>query len=468
MIAVQENKNTYRSMFDRFRQDRAGGDPAWLMEIRKSAFSQFSRLGFPTTNDEEWRFTNVGPIATTDFKPADADCELPTPADLAPFQFDLAGGCLLVFVNGRFSAELSSLTPLPNGVVVQSLAEAIQGGNAVLQANLARHVDCQDQAFAALNTAFMQDGAFIHVPRGVVVEQPIHLLHVSQPNGQATITHPRHLIVADDNSAVTVVETYAGLADDVYFTNAVTEIVVGENATVDHYKVERESARAFHVATRQLHQFRSSNARSHTVSFGGDLVRNDINAVLDGEGCDCTLNGLYVLTGKQHVDNHLRVNHAKPHCNSWEFFKGVLDDRSRAVFTGRIVVHKDAQKTDAKQSNMNLLLSEGALVNTNPQLEILADDVKCTHGATIGQIDAEAIFYLRTRGISEEAARSLLIYAFAGESIGQIRLDNLRDQLQSVLSGRLPHGDSLRIGRPYEYNREYAEHVRSTDRRRET
>ncbi len=468
MIAVQEKKSIYRSMFERFEQDRAGADPAWLAEIRKSAFARFSGLGFPTTSDEEWRYTNVGPIAATQFEPADTDCKLPTPEEVSPFQFDLAGGCLLVFVNGRFSPDLSSLTPLPDGVEVLSLAEAIRSGNSLLQAHLARHVDFQDQAFAALNTAFMEDGAFIHIPRGVVVKEPIHLLHLSQPNDRATLTHPRHLIVADENSEVTVVESYAGLADEVYFTNAVTEIVVGENAKVDHYKVERESARALHVATRQVHQFRSSNVSSHTVSFGGGLIRNNINAVLDGEGCDCTLNGLYVLAGEQHVDNHLRVDHAKPHCNSWEFFKGVLDEKSKAVFTGRIVVHKDAQKTDAKQSNMNLLLSEDALVSTKPQLEILADDVKCTHGATIGQINPEAIFYLRTRGIGEEAARSLLIYAFAGESIGQIRLGALRDQLQNLLSSRLPHGDSLRIGRPYEYDREYAEHVRSTDRRRET
>jgi len=468
MIAVQEKKSIYGLMFERFEQGRAGADPAWLAEIRRSAFARFSRLGFPTTSDEEWRYTNVGPIAATAFERADGDAAVPTAEQVSPFQFDLAGGCLLVFVNGRFSPELSALNALPDGVEVMSLAEPIRRDHPLLQVHLARHVDLREQAFAALNTAFMEDGAFIHIPCGVVVDKPIHLLHLSQPNGQVTVSHPRHLIVADENSAVTVVESYAGLADEVYFTNAVTEIVAGENATVDHYKVERESDLAFHVATRQVHQFRSSRTWSHTVSFGGGLVRNNINAVLDGEGCDCTLNGLYVLAGEQHVDNHLRVDHAKPHCNSWEFFKGVLGERSKAVFTGRIVVHEDAQKTDAKQSNMNLLLSEDALVNTKPQLEILADDVKCTHGATIGQIDPEAIFYLRTRGISEEAARSLLIYAFAGESIGQIRLEALRDQLQNLLSSRLPHGDALRIGRPYEYNREYAEHVRSTDRRRET
>lgn len=468
MIAVQEKKSIYLSMFERFEQGRAGGDPAWLAEIRKSAFARFSELGFPTTRDEDWRYTNVGPIAAIEFELADGDCALPTSEELSPFQFDLGGGCLLVFVNGRFSPDLSSLKPLPDGVEVLSLAEAIRSDNPLLKAHLAQHVDFQDHTFAALNTAFIEDGAFIHIPRGVAVKEPIHLLHICRPSGQAIVTHPRHLIVADENSEVTVVETYAGLGDEVYFTNGVTEIVVGENATVDHYKVERESARAFHIATRQVHQFRSSTIWSHTVSFGGGLIRNNINAVLDGEGCDCTLNGLYVLAGDQQVDNHLRVDHAKPHCNSWEFFKGVLDERSKAVFTGRIVVHEDAQKTNAKQSNMNLLLSEDALVNTRPQLEILADDVKCTHGATIGQIDPEAIFYLRTRGISEGAARSLLIYAFAGESIGQIRLVALRDQLQDLLSSRLPHGDSLRIGRPYEYNREYAEHVRSTDRRRET
>ncbi|MCA9257070.1 MAG: Fe-S cluster assembly protein SufD, partial [Phycisphaerales bacterium] len=245
-------------------------------------------------------------------------------------------------------------------------------------------------------------------------------------------------------------------------------IVAKENAVVDHYQVQRETPDTYHLSTRQVYLSRSGNVSSHTLAFGGKLVRNDINALLDGEGANCMFNGLSVLRDSQHVDNHLRVDHAKPHCNSWEFFKGIYDDKSRGVFTGRIIVREDAQKTDAKQSNMNLLLSRDAVIDTKPQLEILADDVKCTHGATVGQLDEEAIFYLRSRGVSEEAARSLLIYAFAGESVGQVRIASLRDKLQALLSSRLAHGESLTFGRPFEYSDDFADVVRHADRRRET
>ncbi|MFQ5429603.1 MAG: Fe-S cluster assembly protein SufD, partial [Phycisphaerae bacterium] len=392
----------------------------------------------------------------------------PGPKDLEPFRFGEDAAHLLVFVNGRYAADLSSVSRLPAGVVVCGLAEALRAGQPGLEEHLARHADFQDQAFTALNTAFMEDGALILIPGGTVLDRLVHLLFLSTADGPAAVTHPRNLIVAGAGSQATIVETYAALGDGVYFTNAVTEIVAHDNAVIDHYKVEREGGGAYHVATRQVHQYRDSVVTSHTVSLGGRLVRNDTNAMLDGPGCQCTLNGFYLLKDTQHVDNHLRVDHARPHCSSWEHFKGVLDDRSRAVFTGRIKVYEGAQKTDAKQSNMNLLLSKEALVDTKPQLEILADDVKCTHGATIGQIDPQAVFYLRSRGIPDAAARALLIYAFAGESIGQIRVAGLRDRLQDLVSERLPHGRTLRFGRPYEYRGDYAEHVRTIDKRRET
>lgn len=468
MIETMTGTEPYLSEFERFAATRGNGSQDWLMPIRRQAIRRFAELGFPTTRDEEWRYTNVSPIANTAFELPGDDRPSVSPADVEPFRFDEAGCSLLVFVDGRYTPDLSSLKAMPKGVRVGSLAEAIRADRSLLEGHLTRHADYHDQAFAALNTAFMNDGAFVYVSSGIVVEAPIHLIFLSTANGRATMIHPRNLIVAESSSRVTVVETYAGLGEGLYFTNALTEMVVGENAVVEHYKVERESDRAYHISTRQAHQSRHSNLSSHTMTFGGQLVRNDINTMLDGEGANCMFNGLYVLNGSQHVDNHLRVDHAKPHCNSWEYFKGILDDRSRGVFTGRIIVREHAQKTDAKQSNMNLLLSRDATVDTKPQLEILADDVKCTHGATIGQIDENAIFYLRTRGISEPAARSILIHAFAGESIGQIRLAALRDQLQDCLSTRLPQGQALRLGRPYEYDDDFGRLVRAADRRRET
>lgn len=458
----------YQARFDAFARSPAAQEADWLLPVRRAAMARFGALGFPTTADEEWRYTSVARIAGTRFEPPDAAAARPTHADLRPFLLGETEAAVLVFVDGRYDAGLSSARGLPDGVRARSLAEAIRTERKLVEPHLARHARYQDQAFTALNTAFLEDGAFLHVSRGTIVERPIHLLYLCSGPDRPIVTHPRSLIVAGAHSQVTLVETYAGLADAVYFSNAVTEIVTGENAVIDHYKVERESDRACHVMTRQIRQARNSNVSSHTLSFGGGLVRNDINTLLGGEGCNCMLNGLYILNGDRHVDNHLRVDHASPHCNSWEYFKGILADRSRGVFSGRIIVREDAQKTDAKQSNMNLLLSDTATVDTRPQLEILADDVKCTHGATIGQVDEDAVFYLQTRGVSEQAARSLLIYAFAGESIGQVRIAPLRGQLQDLLSTRLPHGDTLRFGRPFEYSDDFSETVRSTDRRRET
>lgn len=440
MIDAAQETDTYVADFARFERAGAEGAQAWLLPIRKAALARFAELGFPTTRDEEWRYTNVAPIAKARFLLADQDGAQVASRDIRPFTLGEAGGSQLVFVNGRHAPRLSSVRPLPSGVKVVSLAAALESDRRLVEPHLARRASDQDHAFAALNAAFMQDGAFIHVPKGSIVEEPIHLLFVSTAGGQPRVSHPYNLIIADVDSQATVIESYVGPDSGVYFTNGVTEIVAGENAVIDHYKVQREGEQAFHVGRLQLRQLRSSNVRSHTISLGGVLVRNDIHAVLGAEGCDCTLNGLYMLRGEQHVDNHLLVEHAKPHCNSREFFKGVLDGRSRGVFSGRIIVHPDAQKTDAKQTNMNLLLSEDALVDTKPQLEIFADDVKCTHGATIGQVDDDAIFYLRSRGISKPAARNLLICAFAGESLARVRCEPLRTRLASVVSERWSQG----------------------------
>ncbi|MEE9295460.1 MAG: Fe-S cluster assembly protein SufD [Phycisphaerae bacterium] len=443
MLKMMDKKDPFLCQFDQLEKSLVSVERCWFLPTRKSAIARFAELGFPTTRHEEWQHTNVTPMARTEFASGDSHEAAPAAEQIGDFLFDGQEVSRLVFVNGRFAERLSRCSSLPSGVTAGSLAAEIGSMEPTVQAHLARHAGYQDEAFAALNTALVQDGAFVHVAKGTIVEGPIHLLFITTADDHALVCHPRALIVAEAGSQVTIVETYAGVGSGQYFTNAVTEVVAKDNAVIDHYKIVREGHQAFHIGTLHLHQFRDSNVSSHTVTMSGGLVRNDITAILDGEGCDCTLNGLYMLNGDDHVDNHLRVEHAKPHCNSRECFKGVLDDRSCSVFSGRIIVHKNAQKTDAKQANMNLLLSDEALANSKPQLEILADDVKCTHGATIGQVDADAVFYLRSRGISEEAARSLLIYAFAKESLDCVRVPALKAQLEKMLLGRLPHGDLL-------------------------
>lgn len=438
MSSITVDKDLYLSHFERVEKAAAQSPLAWLLPTRKAAWARFVELGFPTVRDEEWRFTNVAPIAETPFARAAADLagEVSRPT-LAAWNAIGGHGCMAVFVNGRFVPSLSLLDGLPDGARVGGIVSAIRDMPDLVRAHLARHAGYQDHAFTALNTALMEDGALVYVPRGKVVTEPIHLLFVSVGGGEAFVCHPRTLVIAETNSQATVLESYVGPAETTYFTNAVTEIVADENAFVDHYKLECEGENGYHISTAQLHQYRSSNVDWMAVSFGGRLVRNDVNVLLDGEGCDTTLNGLYALRGAQHVDNHLVVDHAKPHCDSREFFRGVLMDQSRGIFSGRIIVREGAQKTDAKQTNNNLLLSEEAQVESKPQLEIFADDVKCTHGATIGQVNKDAIFYLRSRGIDEEAARGILVYAFAREIVDQIRVAPLQGRVMKLLADRI-------------------------------
>ena len=421
-----------------------GKAPDWLDAVRRAAASRFEELGLPTVRHEEWRYTNITPLTRIPFRRPALDTTAVTPADIDPFVISELGGHLLVFVNGRYAPKLSRIDSLPDGVTVTNLAAAVQAHDPVVAQYLTQFADFRDSAFTAFNTALMDDGVFVNVPRGVALEAPVQALFIQLDEDEPVAACPRNLIVAAENSRVTLVETYAGVGAGANLISPVTELIVGENGNVDHYMIQREGAEAFHVGTFQVHQQRTSNVTSHVVSLGGRIARNDIDAVLDGEGCDCTLAGLSVLGGEQHVDNHLRVEHAKPHCDSREFFKGVYDGHARGVFSGRIFVAEDAQKTDAKQSNMSLLLSDEAQVDSKPQLEIFADDVKCTHGATIGQVEPEAIFYLRSRGMTEQMARSLLIHAFAQESIQNIGLDAVRAHLEHLLFDRLPYGDLLR------------------------
>jgi Fe-S cluster assembly protein SufD len=447
MIATKEQHDIYLSLFKQQESELVAAGPSWVESIRKAAIHRFAELGFPTTKNEEWKYTNVSPIARTAFQPAPVACK--EAGDVSPQSLPLGGttrdlNCVqLVFVDGAYAAGLSSTATLQAGVKVGNLAGALAGKRPSLEAHLARYAGFEDHAFVALNTAFMQDGAFIEVAKDVVLDRPIYLLYVSTADGQPTVTHPRNLILVGRGSQLNIIEAYVGLeppdrdAGGVYFTNSVTEVVAGEGAVVDYCKLQQESAQAFHVASLNFQQERSSSVTTHTIAFGGALDREEVTTVLRGEGAESLLHGLYVISGEQHVDNRTVIDHAKPHCSSRELYKGILDGRSSGVFNGKIIVRKDAQKTDSKQSNKNLLLSEEAVINTKPQLEIYADDVKCTHGATIGQIDQEAVFYLRSRGIALAEARALLTQAFASDVIEKIKFEPVRAQLKEALVERL-------------------------------
>jgi Fe-S cluster assembly protein SufD len=439
-----ETGTSWLAEHELFLRELPPDQPAAVQALRRQGIERFAALGFPTPQQEAWRLTNVATIAHGRFvrlEDGPASSGEVDPEEILPHTF--AAAAQLVFIDGRFAPALSHRNGLSAEVLAGSLAEALARWPGEVTPHLGLAAT-DINPFVALNTAFLRDGAFVKVPRGVAVAGPIHLLFLSSAGqeDEATVSFPRNLIVAGETSQVTVVETYAGTG--AYFTCAVTELVSGPGAVVDHCKVQRESREAFHVATFQILAERGSVPSSHSISIGGGLVRNDINAVLNGEGIDCILNGLYLAEGRQHVDTHMRVEHRAAHCASHELYKGVLDGKARAVFDGLIYVHKGAQKTDAKQSNRNLLLSRDAIANSNPQLEIFADDVKCTHGSTVGQLDDDAIFYLRSRGIGEEAARSLLTYAFASDVVERIKVEPVRRDLEELLFARLPQGEVVR------------------------
>jgi Fe-S cluster assembly protein SufD len=342
----------------------------------------------------------------------------------------------LVVINGRFSPELSRTGKLPPGMRFGSLATAIAEEGDIVARFLGQLADFGTRPFAALNTAFLQDGAFVYIPEGAVLESPLQLMFVSSSE-TPVMSHPRSLIIAGAESQARLVETYVGPRGEAGFTNAVTEVFAGENAVVDHHKVQEESVAAFHIASMHAHLSRSSNFSSHSFTLGGRIVRNDVITTLDGDGAECTLNGLYLADGDRLVDNHTIIDHAKPHCSSHEIYKGILGGRARAIFNGKIIVRQDAQKTDAKQTNRALLLTDDASINTKPQLEIFADDVKCTHGAAIGQLDEDALFYLRARGLTLAEARDMLIHAFAGDILDRVRIEPLRRALEAELYAQL-------------------------------
>jgi Fe-S cluster assembly protein SufD len=435
MSTVAERHEPFVAAYDALTA-RGPAGPSWLRDLRETAMRRFRDRGFPTTRDEDWRFTNISPIADTAFA---SSGPRPSAGQIAPHLFDAANAHVAVLAAGAFAPDLSSLDGLPGGVVVESLAGAIAGGSDAARGALA-HVAAGDHPFMWLNTGLFEDGVFIHVPAGVAVERPIHV-HVASDAGTTPVaTHPRILIVAGENSQVTIIESYGGPEGQTYFTNVVTEAAIEPGAVVHHVKVQRESRTAFHVAGTFARLGRGAVFASHSLSLGGGIVRNDVSALMDGEGAEATLNGLYLADGDRLVDNHTSIDHAKAHCPSHELYKGVLGGKARAVFNGKIFVRQDAQKTNAKQTNKALLLSDNAQINTKPQLEIFADDVKCTHGAAIGQLDEDALFYLRARGIGRSDARQLLIRAFAGEVLEQVQPESIRARLETLMLDALPRG----------------------------
>ena len=390
-----------------------------LSTIREQAAQRFSQLGWPTPRQEEWRYTNVAPITKVNWRAGEV-------AAADPHDMSQRGRALveLIFVNGRFVERTGDGAA---GLRVARLAEQSDE-------HFAKYADYQDHPFTALNTARSDDGALVIADANAAIDGFVHLLYIG--SGDEVWSHPRNLIIAGRGSQLAVVETYVG--DGRYFTNAVTEIVAEEGAVLDHYKVECESLQAYHVGTVQIHQERSSSVTAHSVAIGGALVRNEVNAALKGEGSSLALEGLFIGTGSQHLDNKTVIDHARPHCESLELYKGILDDNARGVFDGRIIVGVGAQKTVARQTNKNLLLSETAIVDSKPTLEIHNDDVKCNHGSTIGQLAEEPLFYLRSRGIGEEEARGMLIFAFASELVDRMKIEPVREAIRRAMFRQMP------------------------------
>ncbi len=433
-------KERYLAAFEAFEKSGAGQDPSWARALRGAAMARFNETGFPTgrRGNEAWKYTDVSPIARTTFELASTpDPTALTSRDLERSSFDEPNWSRLVFVDGHYLPAHSSVSSLPASVFAASLAEAMSIRGDLVEGNLAHHAGYRDNPFTALNTGFIHDGTFLHIPDGTVIKDPIHLDFFSALQGPGTVSHPRVLILAGKDSKVTIVESYGGLSEGQYFTNAVTEVVVGAGAVVNYYRVQAQSKEAYHIATTQVVQDRDSTFTSVAVDVGGGLVRNNLHLLMEGEGSSCTLNGLYLVNGSQHTDNQVLIDHADSYTTSRELYKGVLDDQAHAVFHGSITVRRGTQKVDAQQADKNLLLSNQAKVDTKPAFWIYADDVKCSHGAACGSLDEVALFYLRSRGIGEEAARGLLVRGFMREVLRSIKSDPLQSRVEELALGKL-------------------------------
>lgn len=444
MTTLTPQSTAVDSFVSLFSNLEAGSsEPQWLQTFRKNGFTKTQLVGFPHNKQEDFRFSKLSGIRDTEFSFADPKADV-TPADLEQFTYDGMDKHQFVFVNGEFREELSSVGELPAGVVITTLRRALVQHTGEIQKYLGQLTAQDNTFFTGLNDALMQDGIVFFVPDGVVCEEKFHAIFLTTSEATPTLNSPRNLFVFGKGAQAHLVETHASLGGGVYFKNILTEVHMGEEALVDHYRIQRESLNSYNVATLRLYEEAKSHFRSHTIDFGGLTVRNNLYGKLDGDACNATLNALYLLRGKQHVDNFMWVEHVKEDIPSHELYKGILDEESSAVFTGRLYVHKEAQRTDAKQTNQNLLLSDDARINTKPQLEIYADDVKCTHGATVGQLDPTALFYLQSRAIDKVAARNLLILAFAAEITEAIRIDSVRESVERTLHERLLNNATTR------------------------
>ncbi len=417
----------------------AESSPGWLAPIRRAAIERFAELGFPTRKNEAWKYTNTTPISKAAFDPSPAGTNGITRDEVCELIGGESAECCLVFEDGQFAPELSSIDALPGGVEVRSLAHVMSedpdGLRSLLDAK-----DPLDRPFAALNRAFHRDGAFVRITAGAAPERPIQLLFLATPGATGRVANPRNIIRVDAGARATIAMRYAAAGDGVYWTNAVTQVAVGPDAELDLITIQSEADAAFHLSSLDVTQDRDSRFRSHLISLGAALARSEINVRLDAPGVDCELNGLFLAAGEQHVDSQTTIDHASPHGTSRELYKGILNDRSHGVFNGKIIVRPGAQKTSAQQSNPNLLTSDRARINTKPTLEIEANDVKCTHGSTVGHLDSDALFYLRARGIEEQAAREMLTVAFASEIARTIPQATLRSQIEREIARKLEQG----------------------------
>lgn len=413
------------------RIDRPSGGPQWLQRLRTAAAQRFSQVGLPSSKQEAWRFTNISPIAKQRFEPALAADDLVDATELVAQNTLDPDACQLVFVNGHFVPALSSLGTLPAGLTLRSLADDLQSADSLAATALGRQAKLEHSPLTALNTALFRDGVVIAVDDAAVIQQPIYLLLLTE--GQSVSASPRNLIRVGRAAQLCLVETHVGGPGQTYLANHVSEIELDESARVDHYKLQSDSIAGYHIASTYVSQQAASRYRNHYFAFGGAISRNELLVFHSGEQIETVLNGLYMVSGKQLADCRTRIDHAMPHCESHEMYKGILDNQARGVFNGKIHVHPDAQKTDAKQSNQALLLSDDAVIDTKPELEIYADDVRCTHGATVGELDAQALFYLRSRGVPEPLARKVLIFAFANDVVQGVEANPLKKRLESVL-----------------------------------
>ena len=419
---------SYRMGFE--ETDKVSKEPSWMRELRRSSMGTFERLDFPTMKDEDWHFTNIAPVAEKVFGLSRKGSSVPEDV-IARFSYGQSWNSV-VFVNGR----LDRIDVDAKGIEISSLASEIAKESEVVKRHLSKLATSESAAFNALNAALATDGVVLRITADTKVEKPIHFLFVCDSNAENTAVQTRNLIFADRHSECTVIESYVSLGGNTYFTNAVTEVFVGDGARLGHYKLQTESRDAFHVGTIQVHQARESRYESFSFATGAKLSRTNVYTTLAGDAAEAILNGLYMVDGSQHVDHQTRIEHVAPNCPSHELYKGILDGRSHGVFNGKVYVHPEAQKTDGKQSNNNLLLSDAAKVDTKPQLEIFADDVKCTHGATVGRLDETALFYMRSRGVGPAQAKRLLTYAFAADVLEKIELEPLKEALEAQVLAR--------------------------------